>query len=380
MEYIPYARQWLDEDDIWAVTEVLTSDWLTTGPKVKEFEEKLARRVGARYAVVLNSGTAALHAAYFAAGVRNGDEIITSPLTFAATANAALYLGARPVFVDVEYDTGNLDPLLIEKAVSTKTRVIAPVDFTGRPAEMDAIMAAAQKHNLVVVEDAAHALGAVYKGKNIGSVADMTIFSFHPVKHITTGEGGAVATDDPVFYQELLKFRSHGITKEQGQLTELHGDWYYEMQTLGYNYRMTDIQCALGISQLDKLDRFVEKRRRIAGEYRERLDGLAEYLELPGDNLDASWHLYVIKVKSGPAERKRLYDYLHTRRVGVQVHYLPVYWHPYYRELGYKKGLCPRAEEFYSKALSLPIFPKMTREDMDRVCKDIYSFFEVSRK
>lgn len=380
MEYIPYARQWLDEDDVRAVTEVLVSDWLTTGPKVKEFEEKLARRVGARYAVVLNSGTAALHAAYFAAGVQRGDEIITSPLTFAATANAALYLGARPVFVDIEYDTGNLDPLLIEKAVSTKTRVIAPVDFTGRPAEMDVIMAAAKKHNLVVVEDAAHALGAVYKGKNIGSIADMTIFSFHPVKHITTGEGGAVATDDPVYYQELLKFRSHGITKEQGQLTELHGDWYYEMQTLGYNYRMTDIQCALGISQLDKLDRFVEKRRRIAGEYRERLDGLTEYLELPGDNPDASWHLYVIKVKSGPAERKRLYDYLHTRRIGVQVHYLPVYWHPYYRELGYEKGLCPRAEEFYSKALSLPIFPKMTREDMDRVCEELYRFFEVSRK
>ena len=380
MEYIPYARQWLDEDDVRAVTEVLVSDWLTTGPKVKEFEEKLARRVGARYAVVLNSGTAALHAAYFAAGVQRGDEIITSPLTFAATANAALYLGARPVFVDIEYDTGNLDPLLIEKAVSTKTRVIAPVDFTGRPAEMDVIMAAAKKHNLVVVEDAAHALGAVYKGKNIGSIADMTIFSFHPVKHITTGEGGAVATDDPVYYQELLKFRSHGITKEQGQLAELHGDWYYEMQTLGYNYRMTDIQCALGISQLDKLDRFVEKRRRIAGEYRERLAGLTEYLELPGDNPDASWHLYVIKVKSGPAERKRLYDYLHTRRIGVQVHYLPVYWHPYYRELGYKKGLCPRAEEFYSKALSLPIFPKMTREDMDRVCEELYRFFEVSRK
>lgn len=380
MEYIPYARQWLDEDDVRAVTEVLVSDWLTTGPKVKEFEEKLARRVGARYAVVLNSGTAALHAAYFAAGVQRGDEIITSPLTFAATANAALYLGARPVFVDIEYDTGNLDPLLIEEAVSTKTRVIAPVDFTGRLAEMDVIMAAAKKHNLVVVEDAAHALGAVYKGKNIGSIADMTIFSFHPVKHITTGEGGAVATDDPVYYQELLKFRSHGITKEQGQLAELHGDWYYEMQTLGYNYRMTDIQCALGISQLDKLDRFVEKRRRIAGEYRERLAGLTEYLELPGDNPDASWHLYVIKVKSGPAERKRLYDYLHTRRIGVQVHYLPVYWHPYYRELGYEKGLCPRAEEFYSKALSLPIFPKMTREDMDRVCEELYRFFEVSRK
>ncbi len=380
MEYLPYARQWLDEDDIRAVTKVLTSDWLTTGPKVKEFEEKLARRVGARYAVVLNSGTAALHAAYFAAGVRNGDEIITSPITFAATANAALYLGARPVFVDIEYDTGNLDPLLIEEAVSTKTRVIAPVDFTGRPAEMDAIMASAQKHNLVVVEDAAHALGAVYKEKNIGSIADMTIFSFHPVKHITTGEGGAVATDSPVYYQELLKFRSHGITKEQGQLAKFHGDWYYEMQTLGYNYRMTDIQCALGISQLDKLDSFVEKRRRIAGEYREQLAGLTKYLELPGDNPDASWHLYVIKVKSGPAERKRLYDYLHARRIGVQVHYLPVYWHSYYRKLGYKKGLCPRAEEFYSKALSLPIFPKMTGEDVDRVCEELYRFFEVSRK
>ena len=372
MNFLPYGKQSLDQDDVAAVLEVLQSDWLTTGPKVQEFETALAQRVEAGYAVVFNSGTAALHAAYFAAGVGVGDEVITSPITFAATANAALYLGAKPVFADVQQDTINIDPVALEQLITPRTKVLAPVDFAGHPANMEVIMDIAHSNNLVVVEDAAHALGATYHGRSIGSLADMTIFSFHPVKHITTGEGGAVVTNNEDYYEKLLAFRSHGIVRDEEKLTESHGPWYYEMQYLGYNYRITDIQCALGISQLKKLDSFLEKRQAIVNFYNQQFVDL-EKIELPVllAGISAAWHLYVIRLNGENPPRRKVFEELLKLGIGVQVHYLPVYWHPYYQKLGYTKGLCPVAEDYYWRAISLPIFPTMTWDDANRVVSEI---------
>ena len=381
MAYIPYGKQYIDEDDILAVIDVLKSDWLTTGPKVQEFERRLAEQVNAKYVVAFSSGTAALHGAYFSAGIKKGDEVITSPITFAATANAACYLRAKPVFVDVESTTVNINPQEMETAITPNTRVIAPVDFTGQPADMEAVMEIARKHNLIVVEDAAHALGATYKGKPVGSIADMTVFSFHPVKHITTGEGGAVATHSEEYYQKLLSFRNHGITKDTRQLTEYHGPWYHEMQFLGYNYRITDIQCALGISQLKKLNTFLKRRREIAQIYIQKLKDIVE-IELPVmvSDCNPAWHLYVIRLARENPRRRAIFEALQSRGIGVQVHYIPVYRHPYYRMLGYRKGLCPKAEDYYQRCISLPIFPAMTDKDIDSVInglksviKEIYS-------
>lgn len=372
MKFLPYGKQCIDGDDIKAVLEVFQSDWLTTGPKVEEFEHDLAKKAGARYAVALNSGTAALHAAYFAAGVGPGDEVITSPITFAASANAALFLGAKPVFSDVRRDTVNIDTELIEQHITPRTKVLAPVDFAGHPADLDAVTDIARRNNLVVVEDAAHALGAFYKGKPVGSIADMTIFSFHPVKHVTTGEGGAVVTDNEIFYKKILAFRSHGMVREKEKLTEYHGPWYHEMHYLGYNYRITDMQCALGISQLKKLDRFLEKRQTIVDFYNERLQEL-DMIEIPQKlpGVVPAWHLYVIRLKGEGFFRRELYEGLHHSGIGVQVHYLPVYRHPYYQKLGYSNGLCPVAEDYYRRALSLPLYPDMDFDDARRVVSEL---------
>lgn len=373
-DFLPYGKQCIDPDDARAVLEALQSDWLTTGPRVEEFEAKLAARCGTRYAAVLNSGTAALHAAYFAAGVEPGDEVVTSPITFAATANAALYLGARPVFADVRPDTVSIDPDKLERCITPRTRVLAPVDFAGHPADLDRVMEVARKNNLVVVEDAAHALGASYHGRPVGSLADMTVFSFHPVKHITTGEGGAVVTGNKDYHEKILSFRSHGMVREVERLTGFHGPWYHEMQCLGYNYRITDIQCALGISQLKKLDGFLQKRQALVDFYNDQLGGL-ELLDtpvtLPG--CTPAWHLYAIRLKGPRPPRKELYLGLHRAGIGAQVHYIPVYRHPYYRGLGYPEGLCPVAEDYYSRTISLPLFPLMDQEDVKRVV------FEVKR-
>ncbi len=440
--FLPYARQWITPEDIDAVCKVLQSDWLTTGPKVAEFEEKLAERTGARYAVTFSSGTAALHGACHAAGITTGDEIITSPLTFAATANAALYLGAKPVFTDIDRETGLINPALLEKAITPATKALVPVDYAGQPADMNEILHIARRHDLTVISDSAHALGATYGKKPTGSMADMTIFSFHPVKHIATGEGGAVTTNHPEYYRKLLRFRSHGVTRNPtlspassssgsppspppGPPPE-HGPWYYEMEDLGYNYRLTDMQSALGISQLSKLDMFLEKRRHIAETYNRELNnlpGLSLPVTKPG-RIHA-WHLYVIRVSdsaapekpvhtknsnskipaaasgkaasgsgagsgagSGSAERegavgkqaeynslrKALYYHLRENNIGSQVHYLPVYLHPYYRNMGYHPGLCPEAEKFYRECLSIPLFPAMTENDILRVTKAIRSF------
>lgn len=371
--FIPYGKQSIDQDDIQAVLDVLQSDRLTTGPKIEEFEEKLAVRSGSRYAVVLNSGTAALHAAYFAAGVGPGDEVITSPITFAATANAALFLGARPVFADVRPDTVNIYPQELERHITSRTKVLVPVDFAGHPADLDDVIDIARRNNLVVIEDAAHSLGARYHGRPVGSIADMTIFSFHPVKHITTGEGGAVVTNNKGYYEKLLAFRSHGMVREKERLTDYHGPWYHEMHCLGYNYRITDIQCALGISQLNKLDGFLRKRQNIVDFYNGRL-GRLETLETPVTLPDVTpaWHLYVIRLRGRAFTRRELYEELHRSGIGVQVHYLPVYRHPYYQKLGYRRGLCPVAEDYYHRALSLPLFPAMSDEDADRVAEELF--------
>lgn len=367
-EFLPYAQPWLDEEGIAAVVEVLHSIYLTTGPKIEEFEKKFASFVDAKYAVAIANGTAALHAAVFAAGIGHGDEVITTPMTFAASANCVLYQGGRPVFADILEDTYNIDPAEIERNVTPWTKAVIPVHFTGQPVDLDEIHRIAHEYNLIVIEDAAHALGAEYKGKKIGGLSDMTIFSFHPVKHITTGEGGAVVTNSKAYYEKMLAFRSHGMVREKERLTEYHGPWYHEMHYLGYNYRITDVQCALGISQLKKLDVFLEKRMAIVDFYNDRLcelDMLEIPVVLPG--VVPAWHLYVIRLRDDRLSRRDLYEEMHRSGIGVQVHYLPVYWHPYYQKLGYPKGLCPAAENHYQQALSLPLFPTMDLEDCERV-------------
>jgi len=366
--YIPYGRQSIDEKDIQMVTEVLRSAYLTTGPKVTEFEKKVADYVGARYAVAVCNGTAALHIACLAAGISKGDEVITTPITFAASANCVLYCGGTPVFADIDADTYNICPQEIEKKITNKTKAIIPVHYTGQSCDMDAIMEIAGKHDLIVIEDAAHALGASYKGKMIGSISDMTCFSFHPVKPITTGEGGMVVTDDEELYQRLLLFRSHGITRDEGLMTKSQGAWYYQQLELGYNYRITDISCALGISQMDKLDSFLEKRRKIANYYNEAF-GKVGGIKIPKQlsNCNSGWHLYMIQVMD--KERKEVFDQLRGAGIGVNVHYIPVYRHPYYRNHGYFDCCCPNAESFYERAVSLPIFPTLTEKEQDYVIK-----------
>ena len=373
-KFIPYGRQWIDEDDIKAVVEVLRGDYLTTGPKIKEFEESLTQYTGAKYAVAISNGTAALHAACFAAGIKEGDEVITTPITFAASANCVLYMGAKPVFADINPRTYNIDPDEIRSKVTERTKAIIPVHFTGQPCDMDEILKIAQEYNLIVIQDGAHAIGAEYKGKKIGSIGDMTTFSFHPVKHITTGEGGAITTNNEELYKELILFRTHGITRDKDVLLKDEGPWYYEQQCLGYNYRITDIQAALGISQLDKLEGFLALRREYVKRYNEAFSAVNE-IDLPYqlEDINSAWHLYIIKLKLERlgCGRRQVFDELKERGIGVNVHYIPVYYHPYYRQLGYNKGLCPRAEELYERIITLPLFPKMEREDIEYVISNV---------
>ena len=363
---IPYGRQTIDEKDIQAVMDVLRSDYLTTGPNVAEFERKVAEYVGAKYAVAVCNGTAALHIACLAAGIEKGDEVITSPMTFAASSNCVLYCGGTPVFADIQPDTYNIDVVDMERKITEKTKAIIPVHYTGQPCDMDAITSIAKKHNLVVIEDAAHALGASYKGCMIGSISDMTCFSFHPVKPITTGEGGMVVTNDEKLYKRLVLFRSHGITREEELMTENQGGWYYQQLELGYNYRITDISCALGSSQLDKLDDFIAARKEIARRYDEAFQGI-KALQIPVQKAgcESGWHLYMIQVLE--KSRKEVFEGLRESGIGVNVHYIPVYQHPYYQKNGYADCHCENAELFYSRAISLPIFPTLTEEQQQYV-------------
>jgi UDP-4-amino-4,6-dideoxy-N-acetyl-beta-L-altrosamine transaminase len=385
MKSIPYGHQCIDKDDIQAVLEVLRSDFLTQGPKVREFEEALAEYCGAKYAVSFSSGTAALHGAYFAADIGDDDEVITSPITFLATANAALFLGSRPVFVDIEPDTGNIDAELVELVITSKTKAIVPVHFAGHPAELERIAEVAREHNLLVIEDACHALGAKYQGTIMGDCkySDMTVFSFHPVKSITTGEGGAVLTNNKEYYEKLVMFGHHGITKDKSVFVNKGEDasqcqWYYEMQHLGYNYRLTDIQCALGISQLKKLDTFVLKRRQIVDAYSRAFKG-NPFFDLPVERsgVESAWHLYAIRLKDAYKHMKpKIFGGLRLRQIGVQVHYIPVHFQPYYQQLGYSRDLCPNAKDFYERQISIPIYPTMSDEDVGYVISSLLDMFK----
>jgi UDP-4-amino-4,6-dideoxy-N-acetyl-beta-L-altrosamine transaminase len=379
---IPYGHQCIEEDDIQAVVEVLRSDFLTQGPKVKEFEDALADYCGVKYAASFSSGTAALHGAYFAGGIGNGDEVITSPITFLATANAALFLGGRPIFVDIEGDSGNIDAELVEPAVTSKTKAIVPVHFAGHPADMKKIAGIAKKRNLIVIEDACHALGARYLDTTIGDCkySDMAVFSFHPVKSITTGEGGAVLTNSEEYYERLVVFRQHGVTKADSAFVnkgEDTGQWYYEMQYLGYNYRLTDIQSALGLSQLRKLNRFVDKRAEIAAAYSQAFKD-NPFFSLPAekDSVKSAWHLYPVRLKDGHKDKKaEIFEQLRQKGIGVQVHYIPVPSQPYYQKLGYSAGLWPKAEDFYSREISIPLYPLMQDSDIRYVIKNVKEIF-----
>ncbi|MGC1372223.1 MAG: UDP-4-amino-4,6-dideoxy-N-acetyl-beta-L-altrosamine transaminase [Candidatus Sulfotelmatobacter sp.] len=367
---LPYGRQSIDEEDIQSVVDVLRSDWLTTGPKVAEFEEAFAAQVGAKYAVSFSSGTAALHGAAFTAGLKPGDEAITTPLTFAATANCVLYQGATPIFADVSADTLNLDPQKAEKRITPRTRVILPVDYAGHPAEMDALLEIADRHGLIVIEDACHAMGAEYRGRRTGSIAPMTAFSFHPVKHLTTGEGGMVTTNHADYAETLRRFRNHGISSDARQ-RQSEGQWHYEMVLLGFNYRLTDIVCALGLSQLKKLEANLDRRRDIANRYAAALLDLAA-ITLPAgqEHVNPAWHLYPIRLnlEKLSATRAEIFRALRAENIGVNVHYVPVHLHPYYRDrFEHRAGDYPVAEKAYQRLISIPMFHGMNDQDAEDV-------------
>lgn len=375
---LPYGKQWLDEADKEAVMSVLNSDFITQGPRIEAFERKAADYVGTKYAVAFCNGTAALHGACYAAGIGPGDEVITTPVTFLASSNCVLYMGGIPVFADIHPDTYNIDPDKIAAAITDKTKAIIPVDFTGQPAEMDRIMMIARDRGLTVIQDAAHSLGASFGGHRVGTFADMTMFSFHPVKHITTGEGGMIVTNNEQHYRKLLMFRNHGMTRDSSLMQGNDGPWYYEMLDLGFNYRMTDIQAALGLSQMDKLDEFVARRREIAEAYNrafQPLHGLKTPYQHP--SAASSWHLYVLRwAHREGVTRREIFEALRAENIGVNVHYIPIYRQPYYRSLGYTSEGYPESERYYEEALSLPIFPRMTDEDVEDVIEVVQYVYD----
>lgn len=370
-----YGHQFIDEDDIQAVVDVLKSDYLTCGPKIGELEEKLCEVTGAKYAVVCSNGTAALHIACLAAGVMPGDEVITTPITFAASANCALYCGAKPVFADINENTYNIDPVHVEKLTTERTKAVVAVDFTGQSVELDRLLAHCREHNLVLIEDGAHVIGTSYKGRMNGSIADMTTMSFHPVKTVTGGEGGAVLTNSKEYYEKLLLYRAHGITRDPKLMEhEPDGPWYYEQITLGMNYRMTDMQAALIISQLNKLPRFMERRKAIVKAYNEAFSKLPQLFvqqEIPES--DTTRHLYILRIRPEKLtiDRKQFFEALAAENICCNVHYIPTYYFPYYERLGYKRGLCPKAEKLYAEEISLPLYYAMTDQDVEDVIRAV---------
>ncbi len=380
MKYIPYARQHIFSEDINAVRVALDAEYITQGPKVVEFEKALAGYCGAKYAVAVTSGTAALHIACLAAGIGFGQEVITSPISFAASSNCILYCGAVPRFADILGDTATIDSASASKLLNSRTKAIIPVDFAGHPAELEQVKKVALKRNLIVIEDAAHTLGAEYKGARTGccKYSDMTVLSFHAVKHITTGEGGMVLTNRKDLYDKLVMLRNHGITRNKALMAGSDkADWFYEMQLLGFNYRITDIQCALGLSQLKKIDSFIQRRRAISRLYKEEFGNTSDIVCLAERGYaKSSWHIFPIRVKH---KRDAVFNKLKAKGIGVNVHYIPIYLHPYYRDLGYKKGLCPEAEVYYGESLTLPLYSGMSDAEVrivsslvkDAVCKKI---------
>jgi perosamine synthetase len=377
-----YGRQWLEDDDIQSVVEILRGDWLTMGPSVEKFERAVAEYVGAQYGVAVNSGTAALHVAAFAAGIGPGDEVIVSPMTFAASSNCVLYLGGKPVFADILPGTMNLDPAQVERKITKQTKAIVAVDYTGQPCNYEAIRSIAQRHNLSVIEDAAHSLGATYHDRKVGTLNELTTFSFHPVKHITTGEGGMTVTDDRDLAIRMRNFRSHGVDLDFRQRTK-DRPWFYQMVQLGFNYRLPDVGCALGLSQLQKIDRFLARRREIAARYNEVFSGIPE-LAIPEviPDCQSAWHLYVIRLNLDllKVDRTEIFRALMAEGLGINVHYIPVPWHPYYQTLGYTKGQWPVAEREYERIISLPMFPKMTDQDVSDVIESVTKVLAEYRK
>ena len=373
---ICYGRQWIDSDDVKAVTDVLSGDFLTCGPKVTECEQEIAKYVGAKYCTMCANGTAALHIAMLAAGIGPGDEVITTPLTFAASANCILYVGAKVVFADIDKDTYEIDPDDIEKKITNKTKAIISVDFTGQTANLDRIKDICKRNNIILIEDGAQSFGTSYKGKRVGSIADITTFSFHPVKSITCGEGGAVTTNNDEYGKRIALFARHGITHDESLMKEAphEGPWYYEEIELGYNYRLTDFQSALLLSQLKKIDKFKNRRSEIVKIYDEELSKIPELiLQKYTEGCDTFRHLYIIQLKLDNLKctRREAYDALSAEGIQCQIHYVPVYWFPYYQQLGFQKGLCPNTESVYNGFLSIPIFPKMNNEDVENVISAI---------
>ena len=381
---ISYGHQFIDEKDIEAVVRVLKSDYLTCGPEIEKLERKLCKLTGAKYAVALSNGTAALHGACYAAGIKKGDEVITTPITFVASANCALYCGAVPVFADINEETFNIDPERIAEKVTPKTRAVVAVDYTGQAVELDKIREICHRKGLVLIEDGAHSIGTMYKGIPVGRIADMTTFSFHPVKTVTGGEGGAVLTNDEEYYKRLLLFRTHGITREPGLMNGLSsGDWYYQQIDLGYNYRMTDIQAALISSQLDKLPLFKRRRQEIVKRYDEAFDGMQGIiLQKEIKESDTVRHLYILRLdlEALKASRKDIFNALKAENIFCNVHYIPVYYFEYYQKLGYNKGICPKAERLYEQIITLPLYFSMTDEDVESVISGVKKVLGYYRK
>ena len=372
VEKIYYGCQWIDEDDVKAVLDCLKSDYITCGPRVDEMERELETFTGAKYAVAVSNGTAALHCACLAADIGPGDEVITTPITFAASANCALYVGARPVFADINPETYNIDPESIEEKITDKTKAVVAVDFTGQAVQFEEIRKICDDHKLILIEDAAHSLATKYNSRPVGSLADMTTFSFHPVKTITGGEGGAVTTNNEEYYKKLVLAHTHGITRDEIMMEDIthEGPWCYEQISLGYNYRITDFQAALIVSQMRKVDKFVARRKEIVKRYDEAFSDIPEIIvqkEIPES--DTCRHLYIIRLNLDrlTCSRREFFDAMSAENVQCQIHYVPVYWFPYYQRLGYEKGLCPNAEEIYKGIMSVPLYPKMTDRDVDDV-------------
>ena len=382
-DFIPYGKQYIDNDDVIAVEKVLRSAYLTTGPKVLELEKELCAMTGAKYAVVISNGTSALHAACYAAGIHEGDEVITTPITFAASANCILYCGGTPVFADINPLTWNIDPQKIEEKITRKTKAVIAVDFTGQAVQIDEIRKICNKYHLIFIEDAAHSIGTKYKGIPVGSLADITTISFHPVKTITCGEGGAVLTNNEEYYKKIKLFRSHGITRDENVLTHLPFNGYNEQIELGYNYRMTDIQAALGISQLKKLWLFSNRRKEIVSKYNKAFSDIPELIvQQEIKESDTTRHLYIIRLKIDTLKvgRGEIYKALNAENIGLQVHYIPVYYHPYYQKLGYEKGLCPNAEALYEQIITIPLYYSLSDEDVDSVIEAVKKVITYYKK
>ena len=381
---IYYGRQWITDEDIEAVSTVLRSDFLTCGPKIKELETALCEYTGAGYAVAVSNGTAALHLACMAAGIGEGDEVITTPITFAASANCALYCGANVVFADIDPETYNIDPKSIEEKITAKTKAVVAVDFTGQAVDVAAIRRICDEHDLVFIEDAAHSIGTSYNGKKVGSLADMTTMSFHPVKTVTAGEGGAILTNNKDYYDKLMLYRTHGITHDYELMSESTDDpWYYEEIDLGYNYRITDFQAALLVSQLGRIDDIIARRKAIVKMYDEAFSKIPEIIvqkEIPES--DTCRHLYIIRLDLSKltCTRREFFDAMSAENVQCQVHYIPVYWFPVYQKLGHKKGECPNAEAVYESIMSIPLYPKLSDSDVEDVIHAVTKIVDHYRK